>query len=61
MDRKIFVVTADITDEPNETVMTIVEMDGPICRFHGYGGFAAHDIYELLTKKETKNEDGNSK
>lgn len=55
---KCFFISASRTEEPNETSLTIVELEDGTLRFHGVAGFPAHDIYELLVgdKKETNNE-----
>lgn len=55
---KSFFISASRVDEPNETSLTIVELEGDRMRFHGVAGFPAHDIYKLLVGdiKETNDE-----
>lgn len=57
MERHTILITADLSDEPNETIMTVIEIDQNLCRFHGFSGFEAYDIYNLITKKETKEDE----
>lgn len=50
--RKTIMVFVDLTEDPNETRMCIEQVDdNNACSFsmHTENGFAAHDIYELLT------------
>ena len=50
--RQTILIMVDNTDEPNETRMTIMNLDPPNFRVHSEVGFAAHDIYKLLTEEQ---------
>jgi hypothetical protein len=43
-------------DEPNETQMTAIKLDGNQMEFKAFSGFTALDIYNLLFGKEITNE-----
>ena len=46
-----------LNGEPNEAQLTAIELDGNSMSFKGFSGFAAMDIYDLVTGKgETKDE-----
>lgn len=41
----------DLYDEPNEVVASAVEIDGCTTTWRAFAGYAAKDIYDLLTGK----------
>ena len=48
--KKIILLSFEIEDEPNEDKMTAIELDGNNMTFHGFSGFAARDILNLVTE-----------
>ena len=54
--RKQIILTFDFTDEPNETQMTAIELNGNQMEFKSFSGFTAIDIYNLLFGKGESNE-----
>lgn len=52
--KKIILLTFEIADEPNEDQLTAIELNGNNMNFKGFSGFAARDIYNLVTKQDEK-------
>lgn len=46
--KKIILLSFEIADEPNEDQLTAIELDGNSMTYHGFSGFAARDIYNLV-------------
>ena len=53
--KKTILLTFDISDEPNEDRLTAIELNSNNMTFHGFSGFAARDIYNLVTENEKEN------
>ena len=49
--KKQILLSFNIEKEPNEDKLTVVELDENSMTFHSFSGFAARDIYELVTEK----------
>ena len=46
--RETILIMVDHVDEPNNTTMTIMELNPPNFKVHSEAGFTANDIYKLL-------------
>ena len=53
--KKTILLTFDISDEPNEDRLTAIELNSNNMAFHGFSGFVARDIYNLVTENEKEN------
>lgn len=53
--KKIILCSFEINEEPNLDQLTCIDLDGNSMTFKGFSGFAARDIYELLTSKKGEN------
>lgn len=54
--KKQILLSFNIEKEPNEDKLTVIELDENSMTFHSFSGFAARDIYELVTEKEKTHE-----
>lgn len=54
MKKEQIMLVFNISDEPNETIMHAIHFDGAHMNIKPFNGFAAMDIYNLLTKDDEK-------
>ena len=52
-DRKTFLITFDICDEPNLNKATIIKLDGDQMQFTSKDCMDATDIYDLVTNSNS--------
>ena len=54
--KKVIILNFELEDEPNEDKLTSIELGQNALYFENFSGFAARDIYNLVTKGDYKGE-----